>query len=166
MISMVRIDDRLIHGQVAVMWSKELGIDRIIVANDEVVQNEIQKSALLLAAPASVKAAIIPVDKAITIVNDKRAENMKILVLVNNPADMLKILQSGAQSEQLNISNYGRQLGGGENPKKEIATSVYLDSSDVDQFHSIFTEANDVIYQPVPGQPAESLKMLIEKNFK
>lgn len=41
MISMMRIDDRLIHGQVAVMWSKELGISRIIVASDAIASNEI-----------------------------------------------------------------------------------------------------------------------------
>ena len=58
MISMMRIDDRLIHGQVAVMWSKELGISRIIVASDAIASNEIQVSALKMAAPAGVKAAI------------------------------------------------------------------------------------------------------------
>ena len=67
MISMMRIDDRLIHGQVAVMWSKELGISRIIVASDAIASNEIQVSALKMAAPAGVKAAILPINKAIGI---------------------------------------------------------------------------------------------------
>lgn len=43
MISLVRIDDRLIHGQVAVVWTKHLGVNRILVANDQIVNNEVQK---------------------------------------------------------------------------------------------------------------------------
>ena len=63
MISMLRVDDRLIHGQVAVMWSKQLAVTRIIVANDEIAANELQASALKMAAPAGVKAAILPVER-------------------------------------------------------------------------------------------------------
>lgn len=73
MISMMRIDDRLIHGQVAVMWSKELGINRIIVASDTIASNEIQVSALKMAAPAGVKAAILPINKTIGILSDPRS---------------------------------------------------------------------------------------------
>ena len=54
MIKMMRVDDRLIHGQVAVMWSKELGIQRIIVASDTIAANTIQVNALKMAAPAGV----------------------------------------------------------------------------------------------------------------
>lgn len=43
MISLVRIDDRLIHGQVAVVWTKHLGVNRILVANDQIVNNDVQK---------------------------------------------------------------------------------------------------------------------------
>ena len=42
MISMIRLDERLIHGQVAVVWSRYLGVDRIVVANDEILNNETQ----------------------------------------------------------------------------------------------------------------------------
>ena len=51
MISLVRIDDRLIHGQVAVVWTKHLGVNRILVANDQIVNNEVQKMSLRMAAP-------------------------------------------------------------------------------------------------------------------
>ncbi len=50
MISLVRIDDRLIHGQVAVVWTKHLGVNRILVANDQIVNNEVQKMSLRMAA--------------------------------------------------------------------------------------------------------------------
>lgn len=163
MISMIRIDDRLIHGQVAVMWTKELGVDRIIVANDKVAANEIQKSALLLAAPASVKAAIVDVDKGIKILTDERSKNLKILVLCNNPVDVLRILAAVGEQPKLNISNFGRQLGGETVPKRAISDSVYMSSAEEKEFQAIFDQGYDITYQPVPTQPAKSLKKLMEK---
>ena len=56
MIKLLRVDDRLIHGQVATTWTKTLQADSIIVANDEVIHNELQIIALKLAVPAGMKA--------------------------------------------------------------------------------------------------------------
>ena len=111
MITMMRVDDRLIHGQVAVMWSKELQIQRIIVASDRIAANELQVSALKMAAPADVKAAILPIDKAAGIINDPRSKDMKILVISNDPADLLHLAEKIGERPVLNIANYGRSGG-------------------------------------------------------
>ena len=58
MISMIRIDDSLIHGQVAVMWTKQLRISRIVVASDKIAANEIQVNSLKMAAPAGIKSFV------------------------------------------------------------------------------------------------------------
>ena len=39
-----RIDGRLIHGQVANLWTTKLNVSRIMVIDDEVAQNDIEKS--------------------------------------------------------------------------------------------------------------------------
>ena len=65
MIKLLRVDDRLIHGQVATTWTKTLQADSIIVANDEVISNELQIIALKLAVPAGMKVAIRSVSEAI-----------------------------------------------------------------------------------------------------
>lgn len=70
MISMIRIDDRLIHGQVAVMWSKQLGVSRILVASDKIAANDMQVNALKMAAPAGIKAFVLPIQKAADLIND------------------------------------------------------------------------------------------------
>ena len=93
MICMARIDDRLIHGQVAVKWSKELGISRIIVASDKIANNAVQVAALKGAAPAGVKAAILPIAKAQGILSDPRSKDMKILLISNDPADLLAVFK-------------------------------------------------------------------------
>ena len=59
-----RIDGRLIHGQVANLWTTKLNVSRIMVIDDEVAQNDIEKSGLKLATPPGVKLSILPVAKA------------------------------------------------------------------------------------------------------
>jgi PTS system mannose-specific IIB component len=93
MISLVRIDDRLIHGQVAVVWTKHLGVNRILVANDQIVNNEVQKMSLRMAAPDTAKCAIMAVKDAGDVLNDPRSEAMKIMVIVNNAADARRLVE-------------------------------------------------------------------------
>lgn len=65
MIKSIRLDERLIHGQVATKWSRVLGVNRIIVANDEAASNEVMQKSLMMAAPSTCKVAIVPVEKAV-----------------------------------------------------------------------------------------------------
>ena len=87
MIKLLRVDDRLIHGQVATTWTKTLQADSIIVANDEVIHNELQIIALKLAVPAGMKVAIRSVEDAIGLLQNPKARSMKIFVVVNHPRD-------------------------------------------------------------------------------
>ena len=61
-INLVRIDDRLIHGQVAMTWTKQLRVQGIVVANDDAANDNTQKMALKMAVPAGIKVLIKPVD--------------------------------------------------------------------------------------------------------
>lgn len=160
MISMVRIDDRLIHGQVAVMWSKQLGISRIVVASDKIASNEIQVNALKMAAPAGIKAFVLPVQKAADLLNDPRATNMKILVISNNPKDIYEVLQKINEKPILNLANYGR-IGGSLSDKEKITETVYLSEEDKEVFNKIFNMGYDFEYQPLPGDSKQSLKLLL-----
>jgi fructoselysine/glucoselysine PTS system EIIB component len=51
MIRLLRVDHRLLHGQVAVSWSQNLDIDAILIANDDVPMDELRKTTIKLAKP-------------------------------------------------------------------------------------------------------------------
>lgn len=161
MIKMMRVDDRLIHGQVAVMWSKELGIQRIIVASDTIAANDIQVSALKMAAPAGVKAAILPIDKAVEILSDPRAQQMKILVISNNPEDLLKVTEKIEEKPVLNVANYGRIGGGALSSKTKISESVYVTDHDRDVLEKIHALGIDIIHQPLPSDGRQDFMKLL-----
>lgn len=161
MISMVRIDDRLVHGQVAVKWSKQLSVSRIVVVSDSIAQNEIQVSALKMAAPAGVKVVVLGIEKAASIINDPRSESMKILVVTNDPANVEKLLPLLNQKALfLNMANYGR-IGGALSDKEKITETVYLSPEDKAVVERIFDMGYDFKYQPLPDDTPQSLKQLI-----
>lgn len=108
MIKSVRLDERLIHGQVATKWSRVLGVNRIVVANDEAAGNSVMQKSLMMAAPSTCKVAIVPVSKAVSFCNDPRAERLDILVIVSNPDDLLAIARQVKGIELVNVGNYGR----------------------------------------------------------
>jgi hypothetical protein len=83
MIKLARIDDRLVHGQVAFTWVSSLGIDCLVVANDKVAHDDFQKMAMGLAKPPSVKLFILSLADAISFLNDIKSKNAKVLLLVN-----------------------------------------------------------------------------------
>lgn len=163
MISMLRVDDRLIHGQVAVMWSKQLAVSRIIVANDAIAGNAIQAGALKMAAPSGVKAAVLTIEKSLGILNDPRSEGMKILVLSNNPQDLYEVLKGVEERPVLNLANYGR-IGGDLSKKRKITETVYLTSEDEAVIREIHNLGVEVIYQPLPGDPREDFMKLMEEK--
>ncbi|WP_370297380.1 PTS system mannose/fructose/N-acetylgalactosamine-transporter subunit IIB [Rossellomorea marisflavi] len=157
---MIRIDDRLIHGQVALVWSKHLGVNRIVVANDQIAENDVQKSALKMAAPDSAKVSVVPVSKAVELVNDPRAEKLKILVVVNNPLDVKRLVEGIKEKPYLNMANFGR-INGSLHDKRKVFDTVYLAKDDESALHSIFNLGFDLDYQPLPSDNKKSLKKMM-----
>ncbi len=158
MIKLFRIDERLIHGQVAIKWSRHTDVDHIVVANDGAASSEIMKKTLLMAAPAGVKTAIRTVKDAVTLLNDSRCDKFKILVLVNSPEDALKLVESISGIPYINVGNYGRVAP--EKPgmkRSRYGSNIYCDESEVAAFKKLLASGLRCIYQTTPENPAEDL---------
>ena len=80
-IAFCRIDDRLIHGQVATVWTKVTGCNRIMCCNDDVAQDTLRKKLLLQVAPPGIKAYVIPVEKAVAAYKNPKYAPFKTLFL-------------------------------------------------------------------------------------
>lgn len=101
-IKLVDIDDRLIHGQVATTWVKDYEIESIIIVNDAVANDPIQKSVAGLAVP-NIKVNIFEVNKFIEILK-KQSIKKVTMVLFTNPIDALTCFQNGMDIKYLNVS--------------------------------------------------------------
>lgn len=159
MIKMLRIDERLIHGQVAVAWSTTTGVDSIIVANDKAANDEIEKMSLKMATPGNLKVVIKTVDDAIRLLNDPRIERRSILLLVTNPKDALALIKNVKEVPEINVGNFGMI-----NPteRKIIATSFAVSEEDVDVFNEIIKLRENSFYQMTPTLAPQKISDLLK----
>lgn len=163
MIKQMRLDERLIHGQIAIKWSRHLDINRIIVANDEAGTNKIIERSLMMAAPQNIKVAIETVEKSIKIINDPRAEHLKILLIVANPQDALRILKEVKDIDVINVGNYGRiaEKKVGED-RKSYGSNLYAHTEEIEQFRKILGYGIKSIYQTTPEDTPEPLDKVLK----
>lgn len=162
MIKMLRLDERMIHGQVAVKWSRHLSVDRIIVANDGAAGNALIQKSLMMAAPPTCKTAIKTVDEAIKLMNDPRAEGLKILAIVSNPDDMLKVLNNVKGIPLVNVGNYGRIAPKqGTEQRKTFGPNLYAYDNEVEVLKKALAYGAETIYQTTPEETPEPLAKVL-----
>lgn len=160
MIKTLRIDERLIHGQVAGMWCSTLSVQRIVIADDEVVKDELRQMTLKMAAPANVKVAIMDVKNAIDLLNDPRMEKFNTMILASNPKNALELVKNVKNIPFVNVGNVGLSES---DTKKQINTSVFVseqDEKDLLEIAQILPESN---YQMTPSNPAVKLSSFLKQ---
>lgn len=122
---LVRVDCRLIHGQILETWVPHVGADAIIVANDDLADNPFLRSVMEIAVPSSIHAVFGRVDDAGALVLEVNALGEKAILLCATLGDALKILDEGVPFGSLNIGNLHYSAG-----KVEVAPSVFFSRGD------------------------------------
>ncbi|MCF1585981.1 mannose/fructose/sorbose PTS transporter subunit IIB [Tetragenococcus koreensis] len=131
-IRLARIDDRLIHGQVATVWAKEAGAQRIIVVSEEVASDKVRSTLVKQAAPPGIKANIVNVEKAVRVYNNPKYENETVFYLFTNPTEVLQMVEQGVPIKTLNIG--GMQYSEG---RTQVTKSVSVKEEDVQAFKKL-----------------------------
>ncbi|OCG23778.1 PTS fructose transporter subunit IIB [Gilliamella sp. HK2] len=128
-INLVRIDDRLIHGQVTTVWTKEAKAERIIIVSDEVANDDIRSTLVKQAAPPGIKVSVISIDKAAAVYKNPKYENDTVFYLFTNPTDVLRLINAGVPIKEVNIGGMSFKEG-----KKQITKAVSVDKNDISAF--------------------------------
>lgn len=164
MVIQIRIDDRLIHGQVALLWTKELNTKGVIVANDNAASNEAVKATLKMACPKTQKLLVKTVEDAARIINDPRGKEMRIFVLTNCVADALSLVRNcPGEIEGVNFANVGRFDGSDNNTKTNVVTSVALNPSELQAARELVAEGVPAFHQIAPEDPRVSIPGALAK---
>ena len=100
-----RIDGRLIHGQVANLWTTKLNISPIMVIDDAVAQNDIEKQGLKLACPPGEKLSILPIDKAANNIKEGKYDTRLLLIVARRPKNFLRLVEYGVSLPEHNVGN-------------------------------------------------------------
>ena len=159
MIIQIRVDDRLIHGQIAVVWSKQFNTTHMVVANDKAAANEVQQMALKMATPSGIKVLIRSVDDAIKIFNNPKSEKVKMFVLTNSVRDALKIaLNCDVQS--INVANVGRFDS--SDKKIKLNSDVVCNPEELEALKEVSNLNIETIHWVIPTNPKTTIKKLLE----
>jgi len=160
MIIQIRVDDRLIHGQVAVLWSKHFGTSHMVVANDAAATNEVQKMTLKMATPPGVKVLIKNVEESINLFNDERSKKIKLFVLTDTIQDALKIAQN-CEVQSINVANVGR-FDKSENQIK-INSNISCNTKEFEALKEVSKLNIETIQWIIPAHAKVSIEKLLEK---
>lgn len=150
-ILLTRIDNRLVHGQVGMTWTNNLGANLVIVANDEVAKDEVQQNLMDMALPESAESRFFTLEKVIRII-DKAAPRQKILIVVRTPQDALKLVEGGVPIEKINVGNMHYAEG-----KKQISSTVSVDQNDIDTFKKLDEHGIELEVKGVPSDKGFNL---------
>lgn len=106
-IAMVRIDDRLIHGQVMTSWLNYTSANKIMIIDDDTAQDNFLKNVLKTCVPANIMLAIFNVDDAVTRLRKGFKSSDRVIVLVKFPKTLHRLHQAGITFPKINIGGMG-----------------------------------------------------------
>ncbi|MGI6608670.1 MAG: PTS N-acetylgalactosamine transporter subunit IIB [Erysipelotrichaceae bacterium] len=155
-ILLTRIDNRLIHGQVATQWNSSLGANLILVANDDAASNSLRQSLMDMAAPAGVSTRYWTIDKTIANIH-KASATQKIFIVCENPIDVLKLVEGGVPIKKVNVGNMHMAEG-----KRQVATTVAVDDADVAAFAKLHELGVELDIRKVPNESSEDVSKLFK----
>lgn len=148
----IRIDDRLLHGQVCAFWTNTLKSTRIMVANDSVVQDDLQKQVLRMAAPSGVRTSIISLEKAAKQILESKYEGQRVFMIVKNPKDLLKLIDLGLPIEEVNVGNMANRPN-----TKQYKKSISLTKEEYEDFIKLHELGIQMDAQMIPEEPKTDL---------
>ncbi|SJX71174.1 PTS system, mannose-specific IIB component [Enterococcus faecium] len=156
MIKLVRIDHRLLHGQVVFSWSKSLQINRIIVVNDEAAKDEFKKMSLELSKPQGIKLNIFTVDNTVSKMPKVETLNENIMMIFGNTKDVRKFCE---RYPKIRAINYGGIIK--KENAKQFSNAIFLTDSEVEDAKELKAMGIEQYMQQVPTSKKEDLNMLI-----
>lgn len=155
-IVLTRIDNRLIHGQVATQWTSSVGANLLLVANDAVANDAMRQSLMKMACPAQAQPRFFTIEKTCAIIN-KAADSQHIAIICETPEDVLALVEGGVPIKFVNIGNMHMSEG-----KRQVATSVAVDDTDVAAFKRLQELGVELYIQRTPSIAREDVNKLFK----
>lgn len=142
----IRVDHRLVHGQVAFSWVTAVNANCILVANDAAASDEMQMTALRLVAPQGVKIVIKSVADSIQQINAGKTDKYRLLVIVKNVHDGWSLVKGCPAVKELNVGGTDKVAN-----SEQLAASVFLSQADKVELKELANQGINVFSQMVPN---------------
>lgn len=159
-ILLARIDDRLIHGQVVVGWAQTLKVEHIIVVNDEIVNNDMQKFLFRIATPNDINLSILTIHQTAEKIKNRSFDDENVMLLFKSPEDVYKLLKFGGKIGEVNVG--GMHFA---DDKIQLFDAIFVDKFDIEMFEKIRQLNVKLEVRMVPTEVKKDIFKAIEEKF-
>ena len=156
-LSLVRIDHRLIHGQVMTMWSKEYVVDHIMCVDDPLSKDDFMKQIYVMAVPSNIKVKMLSLAEAAKSWQENQFGEGHYLVLFRNPNTALEAWKAGFHFEKLQVGNVPA-----DSSSEMVHKTSRLSKSHLPPLIELSNLGVDVYIQPLPAESPTKLKDIVK----
>lgn len=156
-IVLTRVDGRLIHGQVAVAWTRNVSAEKIIVIDDETANDDMQRTLVELATPSGVTVEVYDLEGGAKAIKNGGADQQNTMLIVKKPDTVLALIERGVSIDAVNIGGMYHEEG-----KKQIDKALYVDDQDIEVFKKLSEKGAELFYQVAPMTKKQDLFALID----
>lgn len=146
MITLLRVDHRLLHGQVAFSWTQYVGADCILIANDNVPDDELRKTTIKLAKPPSVKLVIKNINDAIESIKSGVTDKYNLFIVVESVNDAWRIASAVEEIKSINLGGIKAKEG-----SRNISKAINLLPQEIEQLQQLVGKGVEVEIRQVPN---------------
>lgn len=144
MICFIRVDNRLIHGQVVQSWLPKIKADKVLVISDQAFQNSLMVKMMRMALPQGYSLEVAPAKEAFNSL--KQEIDKKTFLLVEDLEQLFELTKQGLDPQAVNIGNTKYEEG-----KKDFSPGVYFDKKDLDLINNLKSKGFTFIVQALPS---------------
>ena len=156
MIKLVRVDHRLIHGQVAFTWTKFLSTDCILIASDELLKDDLRMAGLRMAKPSNVKLVMKSIEDSAKSLNSGVTDKYNLLILCESVEDVYRLAKKVPAITAINLG--GTKSG---DDRKNISKAVNVSQGDIKMIKELSEEGRSIFVQLVPDDDSTDVMKLI-----
>jgi mannose/fructose/N-acetylgalactosamine-specific phosphotransferase system component IIB len=155
-LCLVRIDDRLIHGQVVLGWARALKPDRIVVANDRIAKNSWERKFYTSSVPSQIKVSFLELEETARQLLNNLFKNESVMILIESVKDLYSIAELGVTLNEVNIGGLHYR----ENAH-EVLPYVFLTDEDKSYLRELVKRSVTLLAQDVPGNTPQNINALV-----
>lgn len=156
MIKLTRIDHRLLHGQVAFSWTKFLDSDCILIANDELMKDELKMSAMRMAKPTGVKLVMKSIDDSIKALNSGVTDKYKLFIIVASVEDAYRLCKAVDCIKTINVGGMKQR-----EDRRQISKAVFISDEDEKMLRELNDQGIELEVRLVPGDTKQKVVDLL-----
>lgn len=156
MIKMTRVDHRLLHGQVAFTWIRQVGADCILIANDAVAKDELRMSVLRMAKPQGVKLVMKSVDDSVKALTSGVTDKYNLFIITESIEDAWRLCKAVPAIRELNIGGVKVEDG-----KRQISEAVFVSDEECARIRELDAAGVHVFVQMTPSERSDEAMKLI-----